>query len=119
VLGQRLSQAAGSLSGGEQQMLAMARAYVTKPKIIVLDEPSSGLAPVLIDRIFESLHILAATGVCMVIVEQYVHRVLSFAHTVYILVHGRINWQGAASAVDDELLRTTYLGEGTSRRASS
>jgi branched-chain amino acid transport system ATP-binding protein len=109
-LGQRLAQTAGSLSGGEQQMLAMSRAYLTNPKLIILDEPSSGLAPVLIDQIFESMHQLAGKGVSMVIVEQYVHKVLTLADTVNILVHGEISWNGPANTVDDELLRNTYLG---------
>lgn len=110
VLGKRLNQLAGTLSGGEQQMLALARAYLAKPQIILVDELSLGLAPVLVDDIFASVRSLASAGVTLVIVEQYVDKVLEFADAAHILVRGRIDWQGPAKDVDQELLAASYLG---------
>ncbi len=111
VLGRRLKQLAGTLSGGEQQMLAMARAYLSKPKLILIDELSLGLAPVIVDQMFESVQALANSGVSIVIVEQYVHRVLELAGLAYILVHGRMAWHGEPDAIDDDLLMSSYLGQ--------
>jgi branched-chain amino acid transport system ATP-binding protein len=98
----RLSQVAGSLSGGEQQMLALSRAYLSDPKLILLDEVSLGLAPIVVDQIFSSLAELAARSVALLIVEQYVNRVLELADTVYLLTRGEITWTGTASSVDRE-----------------
>jgi branched-chain amino acid transport system ATP-binding protein len=110
VLGQRLNQTVGTLSGGEQQMLAVARAYLTRPEVILFDELSSGLAPILLDAIFDSVHKLATTGVSLLIVEQYVEKVLALADTAYILVRGRISWNGPANGVTEQLLADSYLG---------
>lgn len=110
VLGRRLGQLAGTLSGGEQQMLALARAYLSEPTVILCDELSIGLAPVILDQIFESIRNLAAEGVSVVIVEQYVHRVLTMADTAYVLVRGGMAWSGPAADVDEQLLVDSYLG---------
>jgi branched-chain amino acid transport system ATP-binding protein len=110
VLGSRLSQTAGTLSGGEQRMLAVARAYLSSPRVILVDELSIGLAPVLLDQMFESVQHLARMGVSMVIVEQYVDRALTVAEHAYILVNGRIAWNGASRDIDRDLLESSYLG---------
>jgi branched-chain amino acid transport system ATP-binding protein len=109
----RLSQVAGSLSGGEQQMLALSRAYLSDPKLILLDEVSLGLAPIVVDQIFSSLAELAARSVALLIVEQYVNRVLELADTVYLLTRGEITWTGTASSVDRETVMVSYLSGGT------
>jgi branched-chain amino acid transport system ATP-binding protein len=111
VLKTRLGQVAGTLSGGEQQMLALGRAFLSRPRIILIDELSLGLAPVIIDRMFESVRTLADGGVSLVIVEQYVTKVLPIAETAYILVRGRITWTGRAGDVNEDLLVASYLGE--------
>ncbi len=110
TLSKRLSQTAGSLSGGEQQMLALSRAYITKPKVILVDEPSLGLAPRIIDRIYELLTQFVARGVSLVIVEQYIQRALSLADKVYILNRGSVIHTGKASEVDPEEIYQRYLG---------
>jgi branched-chain amino acid transport system ATP-binding protein len=110
LLESRLGQVAASLSGGEQQMLAMARAYLSSAPVILCDELSAGLAPILLDQLFDSIRYLASTGVTVVIVEQYVSRVLQLAHLVYILVRGEVTWEGQAAMVDRELLARSYLG---------
>ena len=91
-------------------MLALGRAFLSRPKAILIDELSLGLAPVIIDRMFESVRALAATGVSLVIVEQYVTRVLAMAELAYILVRGHITWNGRAADVDRDLLVESYLG---------
>src|SRR5215469_10772364 len=109
-LGTRLGQTAGSLSGGEQQMLALSRAYLTKPKIVLVDEPSLGLAPRIVDRIYEVLARFAARGVSLVIVEQYVQRALALANTVYILSRGEVIHKGRADELDPDEIYQGYLG---------
>jgi branched-chain amino acid transport system ATP-binding protein len=109
-LGQRRSQLAGTLSGGEQQMLALARAYVAQPTTVLLDEVSMGLAPKIVDEIFEYLRRLAAEGRALLVVEQYVARALELADYVYILNRGRIRFAGEPSEVGDETVLESYLG---------
>jgi branched-chain amino acid transport system ATP-binding protein len=110
VLGQKLRQVAGSMSGGQQQMLALSRAFLSAPKVVLLDEVSMGLAPVIVDQIFESLRALAATGVSVVLVEQYVNRALEMADTAYLMARGGIVWSGPAAGLDSDALTKAYLG---------
>jgi branched-chain amino acid transport system ATP-binding protein len=110
VLGNRLRQVAGSLSGGEQQMLALARAYITSPKLVLVDEASLGLAPLIVDRIFDVLGRFADRGMSLVVVEQYVQRALDMAKTVYILSRGEIIHVGKANEIDPDEIYEKYLG---------
>jgi branched-chain amino acid transport system ATP-binding protein len=110
VLGTRLGQTAGSLSGGEQRMLALTRAYLAQPKLVVVDEASLGLAPLVVDRIFEALARLISEGLSVVIVEQYVHRALALAETVYILSRGEIIHKGKAKDISPDEIYEKYLG---------
>jgi branched-chain amino acid transport system ATP-binding protein len=112
VLRLRMKQIAGSLSGGEQQMLAVARAYLCNPKLVMADELSMGLAPLVVDSIYESLKRLNAQGVSLLIVEQYAHRILNLADEVYVLSRSEVVWSGKADAIDEEELVNDYLGEG-------
>ena len=109
-LGERLAQRAGTMSGGEQQMLALARAYVAGAKTVLLDEVSMGLAPKIIDEIFEYLHRLAQNGAALLLVEQYVGRALELADFVYILNKGRIQFVGEPHELREERLLASYLG---------
>jgi branched-chain amino acid transport system ATP-binding protein len=106
----RLGQTAGSLSGGEQQMLALSRAYLTSPKVVLVDEPSLGLAPRIVDKIYEVLARFAARGVSLVIVEQYVQRALVLANTVYILSRGEVIHVGQAGELAPDEIYQRYLG---------
>jgi branched-chain amino acid transport system ATP-binding protein len=110
VLGQRLGQVAASLSGGQQQMLALSRAYLSAPKVVLLDEVSMGLAPVVVEAIFASLRALASTGVSLVLVEQYVNRALEMADVAYVMARGSIVWTGPAADLDTDALVNAYLG---------
>ncbi len=110
VLGKRLKQTAGSLSGGEQQMLAVVRAYLTDPKLVLVDEASMGLAPLVVDGLFEFLASIAKSGTTLLIVEQYVTKALELADTVCILNHGRIAFSGIAAGVKSEEIFERYLG---------
>jgi branched-chain amino acid transport system ATP-binding protein len=101
---------AGLLSGGEQQMLSLSRALITRPALIIADEMSLGLAPKLVDMIFDQLGRLKAAGVTMIIIEQFVHRALGFADHCVLLSRGQVAWQGAPSSADREIL-ARYLGE--------
>jgi branched-chain amino acid transport system ATP-binding protein len=109
-LGERLGQLAGTLSGGEQQMLAIARTYVANARLALLDEVSIGLAPLIVDEIFASLHSLARAGTAMLVVEQYVGKALEFADYVYILNKGRIQFVGEPDEVGEEQILASYLG---------
>jgi branched-chain amino acid transport system ATP-binding protein len=109
-LGERLNQRAGTLSGGEQQMLALARAYVAASKTVLLDEVSMGLAPKIIDEIFEYLHRLASEGAALLLVEQYVARALELADFVYILNKGRVQFVGESNELGEEQILASYLG---------
>lgn len=110
VLGERPSQRAGSLSGGEQQMLALARAFAVSPKLIIADELSLGLAPTVTESVFRSLDEARGTGITVVLSEQFVHRALAMADTCVILTRGRVSWAGPASEAGQEVL-DRYLGE--------
>lgn len=108
-LGQRIDQVAGTLSGGEQQMLALARAYVTDPTYVLLDEVSMGLAPNIVDDIFAFLAQLAARGVALLLVEQYVTRALEIADYVYLLGKGGVTFAGEACELDTDAIAQQYL----------
>jgi ABC-type branched-subunit amino acid transport system ATPase component len=109
-LAARRRQEAGLLSGGEQQMLSLARALATSPKLLIADEMSLGLAPQMVDLVFDGLERARQAGVTVIMIEQYVHRALDFADDCIVLQRGTLAWQGAASAAGGELLRH-YLGE--------
>jgi len=110
-LGQRLQQAAGTMSGGEQQMLALTRAYATEARVVLLDEVSMGLAPKLVDEIFEFLARLAAGGASLLLVEQYVSKALSIARYVCLLDRGRLAFAGEAGELDRDRIAANYLGD--------
>ena len=110
-LGQRLTQLAGTMSGGEQQMLAVARAYVQSPQVVLLDEVSMGLAPKLVDEIFTFLAGLKDEGVALVVVEQFVHRALDLADEVVVLARGTVQLTGASGDFDEETLFAAYAGQ--------
>jgi branched-chain amino acid transport system ATP-binding protein len=110
-LGERRSQTAGTLSGGEQQMLAIGRALMGRPRLLMLDEPSLGLAPLLVEKIFGTLQAVAAEGVTLLLVEQNARRALELADRAYVLESGRVALTGdAASLLADPRVRTAYLG---------
>jgi branched-chain amino acid transport system ATP-binding protein len=111
ILGQRGSQRAGSLSGGEQQMLALARALAVTPKLIIADEMSLGLAPIVTEEVFLSLERARNEGITILLIEQFVHRALQLADRAVILSRGHLTWSGAASEAGAEVLES-YLGTG-------
>jgi branched-chain amino acid transport system ATP-binding protein len=111
LLYERRSQLAGTLSGGEQQMVAMARALMSKPKLLLMDEPSMGLAPILVERSFEIIKQVHEAGVAMLVVEQNANVSLSIADRGYVLSTGRLVLEGPAAELrEDENLRKAYLG---------
>lgn len=110
-LKERLRQSAGTLSGGEQQMLAMARALMAEPKLLLLDEPSMGLAPILVDEIFEIIRKINGAGTTILLVEQNAYKALSVAGRAYILETGQITKSGRASElISDPSVKAAYLG---------
>ena len=110
-LKEREKQVAGTLSGGEQQMLAMGRALMSKPKLLMLDEPSMGLAPILVEQIFDIIKELHASGTTILLVEQNAQMALSIADRAYVLGTGLITMSGAAEEVlADDRVRAAYLG---------
>ena len=112
-LRERKAQLAGTMSGGEQQMLAIGRALMLNPKLVLLDEPSMGLAPIVIDEVFRRLADLKARGLTMLLVEQLAYRALDVADYAYVIEHGRIELEGPAATVRaDPKVRAAYLGEG-------
>jgi branched-chain amino acid transport system ATP-binding protein len=111
VLAERRGQTAASLSGGEQQMLAIGRALMARPQVLLLDEPTEGLAPIYVNLLFELLRTLRERGQTILIVEQNVHHVLRTADRAYVLENGRIAMQGAGvELLNDERLKVAYLG---------
>ena len=111
-LKERRAQTAGTLSGGEQQMLAMARALMSDPRLLLLDEPSMGLAPMMVARIFEVVREIAARGVTILLVEQNARLALELAHRGYVMESGQISLAGNASdLLNDPKVREAYLGE--------
>lgn len=111
VLGERRKQAAGTLSGGEQQMLAIARALMARPKLLLLDEPSMGLAPQFVARIFELLQELRAEGATILLVEQNARMALQIADYAYVIASGRLQAEGPATELAaSEEIRKAYLG---------
>jgi branched-chain amino acid transport system ATP-binding protein len=112
-LAERRTQQAGTMSGGEQQMLAIGRALMLNPKLVLLDEPSMGLAPIVIDEVFRRLLDLKRRGLTMLLVEQLAYRALDVADYAYVIEHGRIELEGPARSLrDDPRVRAAYLGEG-------
>jgi branched-chain amino acid transport system ATP-binding protein len=109
VLGRRRLQRAASLSGGEQQMLALARALAVDRKVVIADEMSLGLAPIVVDDVFEGLERARRSGVTVLLIEQFIHRALAMADQCVILSRGRVSWSGRASDAGTELL-DRYLG---------
>lgn len=111
-LKERKSQLAGTLSGGEQQMLAMGRALMSKPKIILMDEPSMGLSPLFVNEIFNMIQEVNASGTTVLLVEQNAKKALSIANRAYVLETGKIVADGDASVlIHDEAIKKAYLGE--------
>jgi branched-chain amino acid transport system ATP-binding protein len=111
-LAERLTQVAGTLSGGEQQMLAIGRALMTNPRLLLLDEPSMGLAPVLVEQIFDTITDINRQGMTILLVEQNAAMALSIAHRGYVLETGSIALEGTAAELSDNAdVRRAYLGE--------
>jgi branched-chain amino acid transport system ATP-binding protein len=111
-LKERSTQLAGTLSGGEQQMLAMGRALLSRPKVLLLDEPSMGLSPLMVDKIFEVIQEVASMGVTLLLVEQNASRALKIAQRAYVMESGQISMQGEAKTLlHDPKVRAAYLGE--------
>jgi len=113
LLRERLGQAGGTLSGGEQQMLAIGRALMSRPRLLLLDEPSLGLAPLMVERIFATIAELKRQGRTILLVEQNVHQALDVADRAYVLETGRITLDGAAAVLrHDPKVEQSYLGVG-------
>ncbi len=111
ILHERLGQAAGTLSGGEQQMLAIARALMSRPRLLILDEPSLGLAPLIVEQVFRTIAELKGEGLTILLVEQNVHHALDVADRVYVLETGRVTLSGPAAELrHDPRIEQSYLG---------
>src|SRR5205823_9971411 len=112
-LGERISQRAGTLSGGEQQMLALSRAFLAEPRLLLMDEISMGLAPRIVEQLFESVAMLKDQGMTILLVEQYLTYALRLADVCYILAKGRVSFVGEPGELRaDESLVGSYLGAG-------
>jgi branched-chain amino acid transport system ATP-binding protein len=110
ILGRRIGQLAGTLSGGEQQMLAMASAYLREPRLILIDEASLGLAPRIVDQIFAFMERIASEGAALLMVDQFAARALAMADQAYVLSRGSITYAGSPSALSEQELVKHYLG---------
>ncbi|OIQ70780.1 high-affinity branched-chain amino acid transport ATP-binding protein LivF [mine drainage metagenome] len=111
-LKERKDQLAGTMSGGEQQMLAMGRALMSRPKVLLMDEPSMGLSPLMVDKVFEVVRDVYAQGVTVLLVEQNASRALALANRAYVMDSGLITMSGdAKSMLTDPKVRAAYLGE--------
>ena len=111
-LEERKNQMAGTLSGGEQQMLAMGRALMSKPKIILMDEPSMGLSPILVEEVFDIIQSINKSGTTVLLVEQNAKKALSIAHRAYVIETGKIVLEGdAKELMNNESVKKAYLGE--------
>ncbi len=114
-LKERRAQIGGTLSGGEQQMLAIGRALMARPKILMMDEPSLGLAPMVVEEIFSFIHQLNQEGVTILLVEQNAHMALKVAHKIYLLEQGKVTFNGSPEDMQqDEMIHRAYLGVGSS-----
>jgi branched-chain amino acid transport system ATP-binding protein len=112
ILKERIDQVSGTLSGGEQQMLAVARALMSRPQLLLLDEPSLGLAPQVVERIFQVLREVSASGVSLLLVEQNAHKALQIAHQAYVLETGEVVMKGTGQELlASPEVRKAYLGE--------
>jgi branched-chain amino acid transport system ATP-binding protein len=110
-LAERMNQLAGTLSGGEQQMVAIARGLMARPKLLLLDEPSLGLAPKVVDEVFEKIQAVRNTGITMLIVEQNVVSGLSISDRGYVIQHGSVLMEDTAkNLLSNEMVRAAYLG---------
>jgi branched-chain amino acid transport system ATP-binding protein len=110
ILGERLMQRAGTMSGGQQQMLSMARAYTQNPRVILVDEGSLGLAPIVVDEIFSFLAGVAAAGAALLIVDQFVARALALATSAYVMTRGEIVFAGTSAELQRSDVFERYLG---------
>jgi branched-chain amino acid transport system ATP-binding protein len=117
ILGRRLDQFAGTLSGGEQRMLALARAYVQRPRLVLLDEVSLGLAPKVVEEIFSFIKRLAGEGTALLLVEQYVIRALELSNYVYMLNQGELVFAGEPAELEGEDVFRSYVGSAVGSRA--
>ena len=115
-LGERMKQEGGTLSGGEQQMLAVGRALMSRPRLLLMDEPSLGLAPIVVDEIFRIVAELNRDGTTIFLVEQNAHKALQVAHRFYLMEQGRVTFSGTPGQLaEDEVIQRAYLG---TRRAA-
>lgn len=113
ILKERIKQSGGTLSGGEQQMLAMGRALMSEPKLLMLDEPSMGLAPILVEKIFHTIKQINSLGTTLLLVEQNAHQSLAIAHRAYVLETGRVVLEGTGeSLLHNPSVQEAYLGGG-------
>jgi branched-chain amino acid transport system ATP-binding protein len=114
ILEDRRTQKGGTLSGGQQQMLAIGRALMGGPRLLLLDEPSLGLSPLITDQVFEALRRLNGSGLTILLVEQNAHRALQATQRAYLLEHGELAFQGkSADLINDEKVIAHYLGHMT------